>query len=125
MVDIMPTIARFMEINIPLPIAREVDGVPLIGNLSLTNPSIDFKNQQAVISWKAESKKGKVRIWAATTNDHKTGGNDEYRLLKKTSLRKGKATVDLKDIQSPFYKIILEGKNNTVNRWIVEPQKEK
>jgi hypothetical protein len=61
----------------------------------------------------------------ATTNDHKTGGSDEYRFLKKTSLRKGIATVDLKDIPSPFYKIILEGKNNTANRWIVESPKEK
>ena len=52
-VDIMPTIARFMKISIPLDIAREVDGVPLIGRLSLVEPSVNFNKQQMTIHWKA------------------------------------------------------------------------
>ena len=73
-VDIMPTIARFMAINIPLDDAREVDGVPLIGKLSLVDPSADVSNQQATIRWKNSEKKGKVKIWGATANNRKTGG---------------------------------------------------
>jgi hypothetical protein len=101
-------------------VAREVDGVPLIGNLSLTNPVIDFKNQQAVVSWKPGSKKGKVKIYATATNHHKTGGSDDHHLLKKVALRKSKAIVDLKNFSFSFYKIVIEGKDNMVNRWITD-----
>ena len=120
-VDIMPTIARFMAVDVPLDDAREVDGVPLIGNLSLVNPSAELKNQQAIVRWKNTEKKGKVKIWAAATNNRKTGGKDEYTLLKKASLKSKQASVDLKDYPSAFYKIVLEGKNNSVNCWILGP----
>lgn len=120
-VDIMPTIARFMSIDIPVNIAREVDGVPLIGKLSLVNPAIEVNNGLATIRWKSEEKKGQVNIWVATANQIKTGAVDEYRLLKKVSLKSKQASVDLKDIPSRFYKVVLEGKNNSVNRWILEP----
>ncbi|CAF0892786.1 unnamed protein product, partial [Rotaria sp. Silwood1] len=34
-VDLLPTMARFLSISVPLESARELDGVPLIGNISL------------------------------------------------------------------------------------------
>ena len=124
-VDIMPTIARFMSLNIPLDDAREVDGVPLIGKLSLTDPSAQLENQQATIRWENSNRKGKVKIWATSTNNRKTGGKDEYRLLKKATLKSQQATFDLKDYPSSFYKIVLEGKNNIVNCWIPEPKEKR
>jgi predicted AlkP superfamily pyrophosphatase or phosphodiesterase len=124
-VDIMPTIARFMETKIPLDIAREVDGVPLIGKLSVVEPSVNFAKQQAKISWQAGNKKGKVKIWMATTNDFRTGGKDEYKLLKEVPLESQQTSFDLKNFPSTFYKIVLEGENNSVNRWIINEPKEK
>ena len=121
-VDIMPTIARFMSLDIPVDDAREVDGVPLIGKLSLTDPSVQLNNQQATVRWKNSDKKGKVKIWATSTNNRKTGGKDEYRLLKKANLKSQQATVDLKNYPSSFYKIVLEGKDNIVNCWIPGPK---
>jgi len=121
-VDIMPTIARFMSIDIPLDAAREVDGVPLIGKLSLTSPTAELNNQQATIRWKNSGKKGKVKIWATSTNNRKSGGKDEYTLLKQASLKSKQASVDLKNYPSSFYKIVLEGKNNIVNCWIPGPK---
>jgi hypothetical protein len=32
----------------------------------------------------------------------------------------GKASIDVTKLPSSFYKIVLEGKHNTLNRWIVE-----
>ena len=106
-VDIMPTIARFMKINIAPDIAREVDGVPLIGRLSLVEPSVNFTKQQMTINWKAANKKEKVRIWMATTNKFKTGGKDEYQLLKEVPAGSQQTTIDLKNLPSAFYKICL------------------
>jgi predicted AlkP superfamily pyrophosphatase or phosphodiesterase len=122
-VDIMPTIARFMEINIPLDIAREVDGVPLIGTLSVLEPAVDPGKQQAKIRWKAGSKKGNLKIWITTTNNFKTGGKDEYQLVKEIPLESNQAVIDLKNHPSTFYKIVLEADNNSVNRWIITEAK--
>ena len=121
-VDIMPTIARFMSVDIPLDDAREVDGVPLIGKLSLTDPSAELNNQTATVGWNNRDNKGKVKIWVSSTNNRKTGGKDEYRLLKQVSLKSKQATVDLKDYPSSFHKIVLEGNNNIVNFWIPGPK---
>jgi predicted AlkP superfamily pyrophosphatase or phosphodiesterase len=125
LVDIMPTIARFMAIDIPLNISREVDGVPLIGKLSVVEPAVNFTKQQMTISWKAARKKEKIRIWMATTNNFKTGGKDEYQLLKEVPSGSQQTTIDLKDLPSTFYKIVLEGENNSVNRWAITDNKTK
>ncbi|CAF5096747.1 unnamed protein product, partial [Rotaria sp. Silwood1] len=37
-VDLLPTMTQFLGISIPLKLARELDGVPLIGNISLAEP---------------------------------------------------------------------------------------
>jgi hypothetical protein len=123
-VDIMPTIARFMGITIPSSIAREVDGVPLSGKLSIIDPSIDYKDGKATIRWKAKEKTGNVKIWVATTNNFKTGGKDEYYEVKEVPVQSQQAIIDLAKYPSAFYKIVLEGKNNLVNRWIVTAPKQ-
>lgn len=122
-VDIMPTIARFMDISIPLEAQREVDGVPITGKLSLANPTIEYKNGQAIIQWKAVEKNGDLKIWTATTNNYKTGGSDEYYLVKQVPVSSEKATVDLTNLPSSFYKIVLQGPYNIVNRWITTEAK--
>ena len=122
-VDIMPTIARFMGITIPPDIAKEVDGISLTGKLSLVNPSVDYKNEKATLRWKAKEKTGNVKIWVATTNNYKTGGKDEYHLVKEVSLQSQQAVIDLKKFPSSFYKVVVEGKNNLINRWIITETK--
>jgi hypothetical protein len=118
-VDIMPTIARFMQISIPLDAQREVDGVPLTGKISLTSPSIAYKDDRAIIRWNAVEKMGTVKIWAVTTNYYKTGGRDEYHLLTEVPLSSQEAVLDLEKPSSSFYKIVLQGPHNTVNRWLI------
>ena len=118
-VDIMPTITRFMGINIPKDAAWEIDGVPLTGKLSVVQPSADYKNDQAIIRWKTMDEKGKLKIWVSATNNFKIGRKDEYRLMKEIPSKSEEANIDLRDVPSGFYKIILEGKNNAVNYWIM------
>ncbi|UCJ07554.1 alkaline phosphatase family protein [Chitinophaga pendula] len=119
-VDIAPSIARFLDVKIPLEHAREMDGVPLTGKLSLVKPTATLDNDQLKLGWEAMDKKGKVKIWVATTNQFKTGGKDEYRLMGEVPLQQQQATVNVKELPSGFYKIVLEGPANSVNRWIVK-----
>lgn len=123
MVDIMPTIARFMNIKLSVPVAREIDGVPLIGDLSITDPEVEYENGKAKITWKAIDQTGMVKIFASPTNNYKTGSEDIYTLLKQVPAKSEKATIDLDNTTSSFYKIVIEGKWNTVNRWVVADEK--
>ncbi|HVU56218.1 MAG TPA: alkaline phosphatase family protein [Puia sp.] len=118
-VDIMPTIARFMDINIPRDYQLEIDGLPLIGKLSVANPTIKVENSRLDIHWKAFDKDGTVKIWLSTTNNFKTGGKDEYKLLAEVPASQQSAVFGISSYPSSFYKIVLEGAYNTVNRWIV------
>lgn len=117
-VDILPTMARFMKINIPLEDTRELDGVPLTGKISLTHPGATLDNESLKLTWKAAEKKGKVKIWVTTTNHFNTGGHDTYKLLGEVPLQQEQANINVKDMPSGFYKVVMEGPDNMVNRWV-------
>lgn len=118
-VDIMPSIARFMNISLPEKVKQEVDGTPLIGPVSITDAAVSYVHGHIDVSWKALEAKGKVKIWVCTTNNFKTGGKDEYQLLAEVPVTALHAFVDVEKYPSKFYKIVLEATENTVNKWIV------
>jgi hypothetical protein len=117
-VDIMPTIARFMKIDVPLETQREADGIPLIGQVSLTRPGINYFQNKLDLSWKTLDNTGTVKIWVSATNNFRDGGKDNYKLLSEVPVKDRHAVIDVSDIKSPFYKVVLEAKNNTTNTWI-------
>jgi len=116
--DIMPGIARFMQISIPKDPAFEIDGIPFTGPLSFITARFQYHNELLDISWKALAKKGQVKVWLALTNNFKAGGKDEYVLLGTAPLADQKARFDLSGKPSAFYKIVLEAEKNTANYWI-------
>ncbi|MFT4154792.1 alkaline phosphatase family protein [Parafilimonas sp.] len=118
-VDIFPTIARFMNLSIPPETARELDGVPLIGKLSFTDASAQYKDSTITVGWKAHEKEGTVKIWIAATNNYKEGGEDKFNLLETVPLTNEKAVLNVQDMPSSFYKLFLQGPGNNLNRWII------
>ncbi|GAB3557502.1 hypothetical protein GCM10027577_46700 [Spirosoma fluminis] len=118
-VDLMPTIARFMRIRMPKDVAQEVDGVPLIGPVSLAGPQATLSNNALQVSWKALASSGTVNVWLSTTNQFETGGKDTYQLVGKAPLSQQQFSVSIADRPSSFYKIWLEGPANSVNTWVV------
>jgi predicted AlkP superfamily pyrophosphatase or phosphodiesterase len=118
-VDIMPTIARFMEVKIPRENQLETDGVPLIGKVSVALPVVRLDNNKLDIRWKSFDKDGTVKIWLARTNEFKTGGTDDYKLLAEVPAGQQSAAFGIGSYPSAFYKVVLEGTYNTVNRWIL------
>ncbi len=122
-VDIYPSIANFMKINIPAETAREVDGIPFYGNISIAQPKLDFIQNKIDISWQAFDTTGNVKIYVTTTNNFKTGGKDDYKLLETVPVTQRHAKISVADMPSPFYKVVLEAKYNTVNRWLLVDEK--
>jgi hypothetical protein len=116
-VDIMPSIARYLNVKLPQSVVREIDGTPFIGPVSATNLKVNYVQGHLDISWKA-LEKGNAKLWLATTNDFKTGGKDTYYYLGEVELSKQHFFADLKKYQSSFYKIIVEASGNSLNKWI-------
>jgi hypothetical protein len=117
-VDIMPTIARFLNVTIPVSTAREVDGVPLIGKVAVANAVVNYIQGNIDIKWQPLQDTGKVKIWVTTTNEFKTGGKDEYKLLAEVPVKTGHASVNVQQLPAEMYKIVLETSQNTINRWL-------
>ncbi len=120
-VDILPTIARFMDIDLSADQQRELDGVPLIGKISLSQPLATSSAGKVDLTWTPANKDGKVKIWLSAINDHKVSGKyDRYQLVGEVPVNNGKYAIDLSRYpSSDFYKVVLEGRYNSVNRWII------
>lgn len=127
-VDIMPSIAKHLAVKIPKQKLMEVDGISLTGKLSAANAIATLKRSKTLnlnaidISWDVLDKTGNAKIWIAATNNFKQGGKDIYKLLKTVPVSKGKAIVDVKNIPSGFYKIVIEFPYNFLNSWIIKKQ---
>jgi hypothetical protein len=122
-VDIMPSIASFMKINIPKERRMEIDGVPMIGKLSATDMTATINGNIITITWKPVEKTGKAKIWLATTNNFKTGGKDVYKMIKEVNMASGRTSIIVNKAPSDFYKIVMEFPYNYLNRWVSEPKK--
>ncbi|WP_423147209.1 alkaline phosphatase family protein [Rubrolithibacter danxiaensis] len=118
-VDIMPSIARFMNVSIPSQSQKELDGIPIIGLVSVSEPELIYINGTIDVSWKALDSIGKVKIWMAPSNKFKEGGRDEYYLMKEVPVIQQSALIDVKEYPSSFYKIVIEGPHNSINKWIM------
>ena len=118
-VDIMPSIASFLDISIPKDNLMEIDGISLTGKLSGTDAKAELKDGTIEVKWNVMNKEGKAKIWLATTNNFKTGGKDEYKLMGGAPVASGSAEINIKDIPSNFYKIVVELPYNFLNKWII------
>jgi hypothetical protein len=123
-VDIMPSMARFLGLQIPRTQLMEVDGIPLTGTISATDAQATLDNGKLEIAWKAVTAKGKAKIWVSTTNAFKEGREDKYQLMATVPVAAQKAVIDVSALPSDFYKIVIETDHNLLNRWvIVKPKK--
>ncbi|PRY39969.1 type I phosphodiesterase/nucleotide pyrophosphatase [Spirosoma oryzae] len=122
-VDLMPTMARFLGMALPTNVQREVDGIPLIGPVSIAQPDAIFSQDRLIIDWQALEPSGNVTIWVTPTNAAETGGTDTYQRMAEVPLAQRRAIIDVSAMPSSLYKIVLEGPHNMVNRWVVRSEK--
>lgn len=119
-VDIMPTILRTFDIHPQKEQLWEIDGVPLTGPVSIVNAKGKLIGDKIELTWEALQKKGSLKIWVSLGDKFTEGGLDEYIELKKVKTKSEKAIIDISDYPSQFYKIVLEGENNSINTWVLK-----
>lgn len=118
-VDIMPSMASFLGITIPREKLMEIDGISLTGPVSASNAQSNLVNDTLDITWNVIKKEGNAKIWLATTNNFKTGGQDEYKQVAEVPVADAKARIDVKQFPSDFYKIAIEFPDNFLNSWVI------
>jgi hypothetical protein len=117
--DIMPSITSFLGITVSRDRLMEIDGTSLTGKVAATDLKAVYENGKINLSWTPQSK-GAAKIWVATTNNFKTGGKDEYKLMDNVKIENGKAIVDVSSSPSSIYKIVLDTPDNMLNRWVIK-----
>lgn len=120
-VDIFPTMARFMDIEIPSDLLRELDGVPLMNKVSITQPSLSLSENMLHITWTVIDNTGDVIVWLSVSNSFQDGNTDDYQHLGTVPAENQASSFNIENYPSEFYKIVLEGQYNTVNKWIFRP----
>lgn len=117
-VDIMPTLASFLNVKIPRYQLMEIDGLSLTGKLSASNAKATISNDVINIKWDVINKTGNAKIWLATTNHFTTGEKDNHHLIKEVPVAAGVTRINVKQYPSQFYKVVIEFPYNFLNRWI-------
>ena len=116
-VDIMPTILRFMDLEVNENILFELDGVSLIGKVDATGLKTKLIDGSLEIIWKNKTAINEYgTLYLANTNDFANGGEDDYKVIGEVALEKERFVVPL-DSLSGFYKIVLKTPNTTLNTW--------
>jgi predicted AlkP superfamily pyrophosphatase or phosphodiesterase len=122
MVDILPSVARHMNLKISKEQAYELDGVPFTGEISIAEPNARIIDDKLRVEWTPFELKGNVNIQISFTNNFETSGKgDVYTNFGTTEINKGRIEIPLtKEMkESKILKIVIEAERNTLNRWIV------
>lgn len=119
--DLFPTMAHFLDIKIPHPIQREIDGVDLLQKIAAYDLKATLKNNKLNLTWKTTkiANIDTAQLYITYTNRFKKGGTDTYQLLGSVPLSDEKFTTTLAPHKkSKLYKITLETDDGILNTWI-------
>jgi predicted AlkP superfamily pyrophosphatase or phosphodiesterase len=118
-VDILPSIARHLNLALPEEIARELDGVPFMGGIQLADLRGTKTSNKIQLHWKSFSltDNEKAEIYVSETNHFKTGTNDIYYKAGEVSARLEHFEFTPKT-DSEFFKIVVAVGNQRINVWI-------
>ncbi len=119
-IDIAPSISRYLGFQVPTDILWEQDGIPFIGETDICDLKARRYDEDVMLSWRSYLPKAPaVTIYAATTNNFNTGGRDRYIEVAKLPAGTTSYKVSLKNLPaSDFYKFVVVSPNNHLNRWL-------
>ncbi|ULQ52056.1 alkaline phosphatase family protein [Flavihumibacter fluvii] len=117
-VDILPSIANFLQIELPDSTKYELDGTPFIGNVSITDAKIERSGDDFTVRWKSLQPSEKVKLSIAYTNGKKEGKTDVYYPVGTVKSGNGQYVLKIPGLAAkPFFKVVVEGRHNTLNAW--------
>ncbi len=122
-VDILPSITSFMQLEMPKENQEELDGVSMIGKVSLANARASVKNDSLWVSWNSFEKESKLKISITYTDAFKKGAVDVYTYVTTVPIADNAVVIPINKLLSGKAKILLETKHNKVNTVVSLPEK--
>ena len=122
-VDIMPSICNYLQIPIPDNVKEEIDGVPFIGDVSVSELKATFSGDKLIVTWKdlGLTDNEKAKIFLTTTNSFKSGGKDIYQEVGETDVTAEKYEINLPAKKEDFYKILFKTPHQYTTAWVSHP----
>lgn len=118
-IDIAPSICRFMGFEVPRDVLWEQDGIPFIGSIDISQMKTLPYDNNIILFWKCLNAKAQVNIYIAIDNQYKNGGKDNWIKIATVPAKQEQYNIKSEQIPaSKFYKIVLQTENNHLNRWI-------
>jgi hypothetical protein len=118
-VDILPTIVRFMDVDVPNAVLRELDGVSMIGELSIGQVKVEIQKEEVVLTWLPMESTGNVSIsYAKTDQFGQDGIVDNYLKIVDTELALAEFRIPSKDLPTGKLKFWIQGAKNGLGVWI-------
>jgi hypothetical protein len=120
-VDIYPSICQHLGIPIPQNIAQELDGLPFIGPVDLSDLHAEMKNGKISLKWKSFVKdQSSAEVFITQTNKFERGLDpDIYVKVGAVPIRNGQFTFSA-STDAPMLKVLVRGPHHSVNTWIVK-----
>lgn len=116
-VDIMPSILRHINLEVPASIQSEMDGTAFVGDVSIDNLEVKAQKGKLEVTWDVVAEKGDLEIYVATTNNFKAGGEDHYDTIATVAVKEGQYKVRAPQ-KSDFYKVLVKAPYNWTNKWV-------
>lgn len=118
-VDIAPTIIRYLGLYVPRDNAWEQDGVPFFGQSDIYGLKARPYDDGFLLEWNTHDKTVPVNVYVATSNDFADGGKDKY--VKVAQLPAGRTSCKVaadKVPASKFYKFVVTTPATHLNSWV-------
>lgn len=117
-IDINPSICRFMDFKVPQDVLWEQDGVSFYGDIDIMNMEVEPYGRSVCLTWECLDPSSVATVWAAASNEFNKGGRDEWVKVGEVPAGDSRYIVDLSILpESDFYKFVLETPSGTLNRW--------
>ncbi len=117
-VDIVPTICRFMNFNVPQLVRWEQDGIPIIGKIEIDNLSVSNYDKLLTLRWNCYSYQARAHLFVAISNSYQATGSEKWIDLGIIDLKNKEKVIDMSLLpQSKFYKFVLSNDNGSINCW--------
>jgi hypothetical protein len=108
----------------PDDVRREIDGVPFIGPIDLSDLSAEKSGHVISLRWKnfSQNKTDKAEIFISESNRFKEGQADKYKKIGEADLQQESYNFTIES-NSPFFKVLVKGPHHYANVWIGPPTK--
>lgn len=121
MVDIAPTIFRYLDLDVPTVNRYEWDGVPLIGKISFSQVRLAEEGSGTFVKWEPYESEGRVKIGFSESNKFRlTGESDSISWFDTIPVGVGKFKIPMEIAEKDRFKLVLEGEDNSGNVWKTE-----